>query len=353
MISTLCAVAGLLQPATAAEPEFLRRPLEVAWALPVWLAWDPCLPYFTAVLVLVLGSISAARKASLSANWMDRVVLFGPVFIAAPMAVFGTEHYLDPSGVGRIIPAWIPAHLFWVYLVGTFLIVGGLSIAVQKYVQLSMGLFGVMLLCFEGLMHIPRVVAAPHNRLTWALAFRDFFFSCGALSFAAMGAPEREIKAAPRLFLMARIGIAIALLFFATQYFFHPELLPGIPLRQVTPKFIPGQWLWGGTTGVIYLVAGLCVLVEKETRLVAASLGLFVLFATIFFCFPIMIVHLAEIGRGLNVVADTLLLSGAILCLGWKYSGHAAVNSERLSSRSEQDRFGRVPVSKSVDGKER
>lgn len=319
MISTFCAVTGLLQSTAATAPGFLRQSLKAEWALPAWFSWDLCMPYFVAVLILVLGMGFTVKKAPPHVKWMDKAILFGPVFTAMPMVVFGTEHYLDPAGVAQIIPIWIPAHIFWVYLVGTFLILGGTSVALQKHMRLSAGLFGLMLLCFEVLMHIPRVVAAPHNRLSWALAFRDFSFSCGALSFAALAAQERKINALRWVFPVTRIGIGVALLFFATQYFFHPELLPGIPLRQVTPNFIPGRLLWGYATGVIYLAAGLCLLIEKETRLVAASIGLFVLLATIFFCFPIMILHASEIGRGLNVVADTVLLSGSMFCLGWKY----------------------------------
>ena len=55
----------------------------------------------------------------------------------------------------------------------------------QKYAWLSAALFGIMLLCFEALMNIPGVVAAPHNRIIGSQAVREFFFSWGALSFAA------------------------------------------------------------------------------------------------------------------------------------------------------------------------
>jgi len=43
--------------------------------------------------------------------------------------------------------------------------------------------------------------------------------------------------------------------------------------------------------------------------------GLFVLLSTIMFCVPIMVQNGSNIGAGLNVVWDTLLLSGAMLCL--------------------------------------
>src|SRR6266404_6756790 len=93
--------------------------------LPVWFSWNPLLSYFTAVLLLVIGVIIAIKKAQPQSNWRETIVLCGPVFIAAPMAVFGLDHYFFPAGVSRLIPPWIPAHMFWVYFVGTCLILGG------------------------------------------------------------------------------------------------------------------------------------------------------------------------------------------------------------------------------------
>jgi hypothetical protein len=43
--------------------------------------------------------------------------------------------------------------------------------------------------------------------------------------------------------------------------------------------------------------------------LAATRIGLFVLFAVIMFCVPIMVQHGSDIGSGLNVPVDTLLLS--------------------------------------------
>jgi len=230
------------------------------------------------------------------------------------MVVFGEEHYLLPAEIGGLIPAWIPAHVFWVYLVGTCLILGGLSIVVQKYAWLSAGLFGVMLLCFEVLMDIPAVVATPHDRLIWSLTFREFSFSAGALAFAAMWTQPWKTKGTHWLISVARVVIGVVLIFFALEFFFHPELLPGVPLEQLTPSFIPAGVLWGYLTGVAFIVAGVCLLINRRARLAATWLGVFVLLTVILFCAPYMVQKGSGIGA-LNVPLDTLMFSGAILCL--------------------------------------
>ena len=283
-------------------------------ALPVWFAWDPLLSYFTAVILLILGVTIAIKKAPPQSNGLDKIILCGPVFIAMPMAVFGTEHFLDATSIGQMVPAWIPAHIFWAYLVGTCLVLGGLSIVVQIYPGLSAALFGVMLLLFEALLHIPRVVAAPHNRFAWAVALRDLAFSCGALAFAATQTKEWRARGAHWVISPARVLIGVAVIFFAVEHFLHPEFAPGVPLKTLTPASIPAHLLWGYLTGAVYVAAGVCLLLNKKVRLAASSIGLLVFFLVVIIYVPIMVQN-GDIGRGLNPLVDTLMLSGAALCL--------------------------------------
>jgi uncharacterized membrane protein len=332
MIGTFCSGAiQLPQPAATRVPEFLQFSPAILLALPAWFSWNPLLPYVTAILLLVVGASIAIKRAPPQANWLDKIILCGPVFIAMPMVVFGMDHYFFPAEIGRIIPAWIPAHTFWVYFVGTCLILGGLSIVFQKYAGLSAGLFGVMLLCFEALMNIPGVMAAPHSRIIWSLAVREFSFSWGALSFAAMHTQEWRTKGTHWLISVARIVLGIALTFFAVEYFLHPELLPGVPLEQLTPNFIPAHLLWGYLASVVYVIAGVCLLINKKVRLAATWVGLFVLFAVMFFCVPFMLQYGSDIGKGLNVPADTLVLSGGMLCLAGSLREKSASSSTSMN----------------------
>jgi uncharacterized membrane protein len=318
MIGTFCVGAiQIPQLAVTGAPKPLLFSPALVWAVPVWLSWDPCLSYVTAVLLLAVGLTIAIKKAPPQASGLDKLILCGPVFIGMPMVVFGTEHYLFHATIGGIIPAWIPAHTFWVYLVGTCLILGGVSILVHIQAGLSAGLFGIMLLCFEVLLFIPSVVRHPHIRLAWAYALRDLSFSCGALAFAATHALERRPKGAHLLISLVRTVLGIVVVAFALEYFFHPELLPGVPLEQLTPTFIPGHLLWGYCTSVAYVVAGVCLIINNRVRLAAEWMGLLVLVAVIFLCVPYMVQHASDVGMdsGLNVPVDTLILSGGLLCL--------------------------------------
>lgn len=309
------------------------------WTLPFWFAWDPLLPYLTATILLVLGVRIAINNASQQTRRLDKIVLFGPVFIGLPMAVFGIEHFLDPQGVSQTIPAWIPGHMFWVYFVGACLVVGGLSSVLHRYAWLSAGSFGVMLLCFEVLMEIFRVVANPHNQIAWAVAIRDFSFSWGALSFTATHTEEWRTQGTHWLITLARVFFGISIILFAVEYVLHPALLPGIPLRQLTPTFIPGHSLLGYLTSVVYVIAAVCFLINKYARLATALIGWFVLFVVIIFCAPIMVQHGSDIGRGLNVPIDTLLLSGCTLCLAASLREKPITQNKSMTTDARNERL--------------
>jgi hypothetical protein len=95
----------------------------------------------------------------------------------------------------------------------------------------------------------------------------------------------------------------------------HPQLAPGVPLEKLTPPWIPMHALWGYPTGAIFVVAGVCLIINKEARRAATWLGAVILLLVLVVYVPIVVTIPADIGNGLNYLADTLLLSGAVLAL--------------------------------------
>ena len=72
---------------------------------------------------------------------------------------------------------------------------------------------------------------------------------------------------------------------------------------------------WGYPAGAIYVIAGLCLILNKEARRAAAWLGLVILLLVLAVYLPILVANPSDIGTGLNYLMDTLLLSGSVLAL--------------------------------------
>src|SRR5450631_4288931 len=122
-------------------------------------------PYFSGAIFLVIGLIKIIKDELPQKHGLDKILPFGRLFFAMPMGVFGTEHLVDASDMAQAVPSWMPAHLFWAYLVGVALIAAALSIILNKHARLAATLLGSMLLVFVALIHIPNIVAQHGARL--------------------------------------------------------------------------------------------------------------------------------------------------------------------------------------------
>jgi uncharacterized membrane protein len=287
--------------------------------------WGVLLPYLVGSVILAIGPYSLRQELS-SEQGMDKIVALGAVCLAVPISVFGTEHFTAAKILAGMVPGWIPGHLFWALLVGACLISAALSIAVRKYTGVAAGLLGLMILLFVFLIHIPNIVNAPATRLLWVVGLRDLAFSGGALSVAATQTEITRFR--QRIVLLARLFIGVPITFLGVEQFLHPELAPGVPLEKLTPPWIPGHALWGYPTGVIYVVAGLGLILNKEARRAATWLGLVILLLVLAVYLPILLANPSDIGTGLNYLMDTLLLSGSVLALAQAQRGDFALQQQ-------------------------
>jgi hypothetical protein len=112
-------------------------------------------------------------------------IKLGRFLFAVPLLVFGIQHFLYARFIATLVPSWIPGHLFWAYFVGVAFVAASLSISSQIGVRLSATWLGIMFLLWVLVLHLPRVVGAPHNGNEWSSAFVALAMSGGAFLVAA------------------------------------------------------------------------------------------------------------------------------------------------------------------------
>src|SRR6266849_4349589 len=271
--------------------------------------------YFSGSILLVVGLVKILKDELPQTHGLDKIMPFGRLFLAIPLAVFGTEHFTNTADVAKGVPRWFPAHAFWVYLVGIALIAAALSITVQIQSPLAATLLGAMFFSFVLLMHIPGIIAHASNRFFWAVGLRDTAFSGGALAYAGSHGRSGRTRGVPGLVTVGRFFVAIPAVFFGVEHFLHPEFAPGVPLKKITPDWIPVRLLWAYLAGAVLVAAGVSIIVNKKARLAATYLGFMILLLVLFVYPPILVASPTDI-VSLNYFADTLLFSGAVLVLG-------------------------------------
>jgi uncharacterized membrane protein YphA (DoxX/SURF4 family) len=274
--------------------------------------------YVCALLVSIIGLIKIFGELQ-QEHGADKIMPFGRLFFAIPLAVFGSEHFTVTASIAALVPRWIPAHTFWVYLVGAAFLCAAFSIAVLIQARLAAALVGMTLLIFVLVMDMPGVVANPGNRFFWALALRQLAFSGGAFAFAISPRSTRPrsprlTPPTPALAAIPRFFVGVPSLFYGVEHLLHPEYVPGIPLQKLTPEWIPGRILLSYFVGVILILAGLCLLVNKKARMAATALGLTILLTVLWIYLPMLLAAPKDV-VALNFFFDTLLFCGAVLLL--------------------------------------
>jgi hypothetical protein len=266
-------------------------------------------PCAAGAVFFVVG-LFAIRRDLAAAIGLEKLIVLGPLFYAAPLVVFGAEHLVGIRSIMQTVPAWMPVREFWVYFVGIALIAAAVSIVSGKLVRWSTPLLGIMFVIFVLAIHVPNVIANPRSRFLWAIVLRDLSFAAGAWALAG----SRNKLA--WLIHVARYCIAIPAIFFGVEQLLHPGFALGVPLPKPIPSWIPLHAYWGYLTGLVSLIAGAGMLVKNQARSAAVLLGGVITIIVALLYVPILArATQPQIIEGLNYVADTLLFGGVILLL--------------------------------------
>jgi uncharacterized membrane protein len=270
--------------------------------------------WFAGVVFLAAGLV-AVRKKLVTASGLDKLIALGPVFVAAPLAVFGAEHFVDAREIMQLVPAWVPAHLFWTYFVGCALLAAATSFVAMKFVRLSAMLLGVMFFLFVLMMDLPFAVAHPVERLGWNFVLRESAFAGGAWALAGKLSPGSQTGKHNWMIMVGRFCVALAVIYFSLEQLLHPDFLPGVPDAKLTPAWIPLHALWGYPVGAFLLLAGTALLLNKWPRTAAASIGALMTLLTLCLYLPILAVtpQPSQMTDAINFVFDTLLFGGTAL----------------------------------------
>lgn len=278
-------------------------------AIPAPVAWA----YFAFGVVLAIGLVTIFLRGDWQkARGLDKLLLFGPLFYAAPVAAFGTEHFTVTEAVASLVPSWIPWHQFWAYFVGACFIAAALSLVTRIQPRLAASLLALTFFLFVVLMDAPAWAQNPRDRFGLALVLRELSFSGGALALAATLAEQgrrRHILAT-----IARYFVALPVLFYSFEQFMHGDYVPCIPLNLKTPEWVFGHAIWTYLAAVVYAVAGILLLIGRKARAAAAWMGLTVLFLVLVVYVPIAVAERASL-VGFNYLADTLMYCGTVLLL--------------------------------------
>ena len=135
-------------------------------------------PFALAGAALVLaGALTGGGVVRFAVG--GKLVLLGRLVFGISMVIFGWQHFLYATFLVTLVPAWLPAHAFWIYFTGTGMIVAGLAIAANFLGSVAAAGLALMFGFWVLVLHGPRVAAHAHNGDEWSSLFVALAF-CGA-----------------------------------------------------------------------------------------------------------------------------------------------------------------------------
>ena len=143
---------------------------------------------FTERLEVAAGALMLAATQMPGTAFARRSMLIGRIAFGACLPIFGLSHWAYAQFTADMIPAFVPAHLFFAYLTGAGHVAAGVAILSNVLARAGAIAFAAMVSCFVLILHIPRVLAAPRSRTEWTMLVIAMSIAgaawCGAGSLA-------------------------------------------------------------------------------------------------------------------------------------------------------------------------
>jgi uncharacterized membrane protein len=149
----------------------------------IWLGVAEAAAMFGGAMLLVwLSRNSALDEGS---RYFRELGTAGRLAIGLALPVFGLSHFAYAEFTAGMVPTWIPGKLFWACFTGCAHVAAGVAVLTGLWVPLATRLLALMFASWVLILHIPRVVADPANRVEWTMLFIAIALTASACLLAA------------------------------------------------------------------------------------------------------------------------------------------------------------------------
>jgi uncharacterized membrane protein len=220
-----------------------------------------------------------------------------------PWIVFGIQHFIYADFVSSLVPAYMPAHAFWVYLTGGAMIAAGISFIIRRLVRLAAVLLGCMLLLFILMLHPLLLSKEPQVAIHWTRVMQDTAIMGASFGLAFVsGWTQRQAA------VIARYCYALPLMVLGAQHFTH-----NVFVTAKIPDYFPWKEALDYLVGVMLIGAGWSILFTSWARPAAAWLGLLLLTLLLLHHIPLLAGNVRNAIDWTGAMLDLALAAGAFI----------------------------------------
>lgn len=108
-------------------------------------------------------------------------------------AILGINRIIYADNYLRFVPTFLPGRIFWVYLIGAFLITAAVSISLKKYTKTACIILSIFLILVVFTVHIPGLFYPNIMQSAMVSIIKDTGLAGGGIILAVViGANEVE-----------------------------------------------------------------------------------------------------------------------------------------------------------------
>lgn len=120
------------------------------------------------ITFMTMGGLAAWSAAAGPARRTLQLVT--RILAGVSAIVFGFAHFNYIDFTATFVPAWIPpSQVFWAWATGAGHLAAGLALVSGLQARLAAACLAGMMASFVVLVHIPRVIGAPHEHIEWLM----------------------------------------------------------------------------------------------------------------------------------------------------------------------------------------
>lgn len=214
---------------------------------------------------------------------MQELYKSGRYFFAFAIIAFGIIQFNVQDFMSGFLPMPknLPARTFFLYLISTLFVAGGVTMCIKNLTNRAALLIGIVLFLLFLYPHLIDLLSDPHNPAPWTSGAEDLALCGGAFIIAGDIVRPKGSPLPSGLPAIGRILFAISLLVFSVQHFLYADFI-----STLIPSWIPYKIFWSYFVGIAFFAACVGILTKIRIRLAGILLGFMYLFWVIFLHLP-------------------------------------------------------------------